>query len=281
MNYMNKKLIITVLLSFQMQIVFAQCISVELSVTRETGYDIFKKDSTTYLPKLHITYRNLSDSNYYFLKVSDSRNGLPMMPWGLMAHPSPIDEYLRWRNDYLGRAKSYQNYANQSFYVKIGGIMPIISQGWEVISDSLFLGKEQEYAIDVINDNLADIYEYIYRNNIFDYVEKKLYFSPSDLIPENIIGEFINQFVFLKPDETYIDTYNLIGFKLVEGCFTFSIHQSRFTNYVLVEPTWDKNLSCWREHRIRLPDKIGKYHLYSGAFFKNSITVDFSMSDRN
>lgn len=71
-----KKLIIVALLSIQVQIVFAQCISVELSVTWEAGYDIFEKDSMIHIPKLHIIYRNNCNTNYYFLKISENRDGL-------------------------------------------------------------------------------------------------------------------------------------------------------------------------------------------------------------
>jgi len=269
-----KILIITVLLSFQMQFVFAQCISVELSVSWNIGYDIFKKDSSVIIPKLHITYRNISGSNYYFLKVSDSRNGLPMIPYAGSVHPFDFDDYLRWRDDYLGRAMSHNNYANQNFHVTIGG-MPLFSAGWFVISDSLYFGEEQEVEIESINSNLADIYEYIYRINNSEYEIKKIYFPPSDVTPENILGAVKDQFVFLKPGETSIDIYNLIGFKLVEGCFTFIINQSCFKNYVLTE-SWDwENNQSRNKQEIKLPLKVGEYELYTGDFLTNQVRVSF------
>jgi len=269
----SKVLIIIALLSFQVQFTFSQCISVELSVTWKRGHDIFKKDLTVCVPQLNIKYRNISDTNYYFLKVSDSKDGLPMIPYAGSLHPSDFDEYLRWHDDYFGRAKTHGNYANQNFHVRIGG-MPLFSEGWFVHSDTLDCHKEHE--IDFINSDLANIYEYVHRNNIGEHVEKKLYFSPLDVTPENIFGTVKDQFVFLKPNETHTDTYNLVGFQLIEGRYTFLINQSCFKNYVLVQPKWDNNLSYWIEQKIELPVKVDEYHLYSGLIFTNNVTVDFS-----
>ena len=269
----SKVLVIIALLYFQVQLVFTQCISVELSVTWKIEHDIFKKNLMVCVPLLNITYRNISNTNYYFLKVSDSKDGLPMMPYAGSLHPSNFDEYLRWRDDYFERAKTHGNYASQNFHVRIGG-MPLYSNGWYVHNDTL--DHHEEHEIDFINSNLADIYEYIYRSSKSDYVEKKLYFSPSDLTPENILGAVKDQFVFLKPNETYTDTYNLVGFQLVEGCFSFSINQKSFKNYVLIQPTWDNNLSYWTEQKMELPVKVGEYHLYSDLIFTNDVTVDFS-----
>ena len=228
-----------------------------------------------YIPNLHITYRNLSDTNYYFLKMSDSRDSLPETLRGGLIHPGDFEEYLLWRHDYYRRAKSHGNYANENFHVRIGR-EPLFSSGWKVIHDSLL--QATEYMLDRVNDNLADIYEYMYRSNNSEYKIKRIYFTPSDLTPENILNVVNDQFVFLKPNEIYIDTYNLVGFKKVEGCFTFLINQSSFKDYVLIEPKWNDSLSRWEEQRMCLPDKIGEYQLYSGDFLTNRVMVDFSKS---
>jgi hypothetical protein len=90
----------------------------------------------------------------------------------------------------------------------------------------------------------------------------------SDITPENIISGFIkDQFVFLKSGETYIDTYNLIGFKLVEGCFTFMIDSEDIKDYVI---------GIGQEtEEFELPAIVGEYSLYSGAFNTNKVTVCF------
>ena len=61
-------------------LVSSQGVSIELSAKWVKGYDIFKKDSIIYFPELMITYRNISDTSFYFQKVSDSRYGLPSLP---------------------------------------------------------------------------------------------------------------------------------------------------------------------------------------------------------
>jgi len=265
-----KTLLVLTLLSLQM---FSQPISVELSITWGKGHDIFSEDLEVYVPKLHITYRNMSDTNYYFLKISDSRGGLPSLPYAGSLHPSNFDEYLRWRDNYLGRAKRHGNYANENFNVQIGG-SPLFGGSWEVISNTLNIREEHE--IDFINCNLAEIYEYMYRRDNDKKEIEKIYFSPTDVTSENILGAVKERFVFLKPDEIYVDNYNLVGFKLLEGRFTFVINQKEFTNYVLTEPIWDENQSYWTEQRKKLPPQAGEYHLYSGLFFTNSVSVDFS-----
>ena len=270
--------LIVVVLFFQCFLVFSQCISVELSVTWESGYDIFKKDSMVHIPKLHITYRNMSDVNLYFLKISNSRNGFPWIGCLISLHPhfSNFDDYLRWSRDYLARAKEHSNYANENFHVSIGGYgNPTLIRDWVVFSDSIYFGEE-EIEEDMINCSLGKIYEYMYRNDNSENIGEKVYFSPSDVTPENIFSTVKDQFVFLKHNEVYIDTYNLIGFKLVEGYFTFIINQKGFADYVLIQPIWDNDKSCLIEQKTELPEKVGEYHLYSGAFFSNSVTVNFS-----
>jgi hypothetical protein len=258
------------------KLVFAQSISVELSVTWETGYDIFKKDSVVYTPKLNITYRNLSNTNYYFLKISDSRKGLPMLPYAGSIHPNfkNFEEYLQWRHDNTGRVK-YDNYANKNFYVRIGGTSSY-GDGWYAHSDTIDYYKG--HRLSDINTDLQNIHEYIYLNNNSENTneyEIKYYFSPLDLTPENILNAVKDKFVFLKANETYVDIYNLTGFKLVGGQFTFMINIDSFVNYVILESIWDSDKAYWTEQKMELPAVVGKYHLYSGSFFTNSITVKF------
>ena len=247
-----KFIIITLLLSLQAHLLFSQCVSAELSLTWEAGYDIFTKDSMVYIPKLNIRYRNMSNTNYYFLKISDDRNGLPRIGCDISIHPSfsNFDEYMHWKTDYLERAKEHGNYAYRNFYVSVGGFFSY-NRGWEVYSDavyySLFSDEEQESEDCIINCNLRDIYEYMYHGNSLKYEIEIMSFSSTDLTPENILGAVKDQFVFLEPGEIYVDTYDLSGFKLVEGCFTFVINQPTFMDSVLVESIWDDTLSEWKE----------------------------------
>jgi len=268
---MNAKIVsIIVLLSLQGHNVFSQPISVEFSVIWETGHDIFIDDSIVCVPKLHITYRNMSNTNYYFLKISDDRDELPRIGCGISVHPmfATFDEFISWRNDYRARAKEHGNYSKQNFHVIMWG-HPYFIKGWDVISDSLYLGEEKEIEEDYINCDLQNIYEYMYHSKSDEQEFDKFYFSPSDIIPESILSTVKEQFVFLKPNETFTDTYNLIGFKIVEGNFTFKIELSNFFGYVSIDPF------LWKEHKMVLPDKVGEYLLYTGNFHSNTVTICF------
>lgn len=259
------------LLSFYLS-AYSQSVSVELSTKWVKGYDIFQKDSAIYYPELIITYRNNSDTNYYFQKVSDSRYDLPLLSRGTLLQ-YPIEEYLN--PNYFKRAKTHGNYANDNYKVIIGGDTSF-SKGWIVVSDTVNIEVEQE--IDMINDDLADIYEYIYRENCVNQSdslkEVKTHYTTSDIIPEVIIDKFKDKFVFLRPFEIYVDTFNLVGFQLLKGCFTFYICPFLPT-YVYTTPIWDESQSKYIETKALLPKKVGEYLLYSGNFNSNEISIKF------
>jgi hypothetical protein len=257
---MKEKIFLILTFSFlQVNCVFSQCISIELSITWEMGHDIFKKDSAVNIPILNITYRNNCNTNYYFFKVS------PRKDESTMVMCLALRQYED--HDYLKRAKSHLNYTEQHFNVIMGG-EPWYNAGWKICNDAVDYHKE--YSFESIECCLKEIYDYIYLKNYSDYeIKMPYYFVPSDITPENILGSIINnQFVFLKPGEIHVDTYNLIGFKLVEGCFTFIIDQEEIRNYV-------ESPQLNGVQKIKLPSVVGEYQLYSGAFNTNKVTVCF------
>ena len=263
-----KIFIISFLLSLQAHLLFSQCISVELSVIWEAGYDIFKKDSVVNIPKLHFTYRNLSSTSYYLLKICDNRDGLPWINCGIIGN---YEFSLRWSDAYIRNTELHNRYENQKYNVIIDRTLLC---DWEICVDSIDFNKE--HGFNFINCDFGYIYDYIFFNNLSKNNYKKFQFSQSDFTEESILVASKDQFVFLKPGEIYVDTFNLAGFKLVKGLYTFVIKQPFFMDSVLVESIWDDTLSEWKEERIFLPDKVGEYQLYSGPFYTNSVTVTFS-----
>jgi len=256
-----KTLLIIALLFLQWNFVFSQCISIELSVTWKMGYDIFNKDSVISIPMLNITYRNNCDTNYYFFKVSPRKDGYSMVR--CYALRNIFDHELQ------KIAKSYQyNYTNRAFNVLIGKGNSI-NKAWEIVEDTIeFFLKDPSK--ERISCALQDIYQYLCseRYNKSTKNNHKC-FEPSIVTPENILsGSGLERFVFLKPNETHIDTYNLIGYKFVEGSFTFHIDQNVIKNYVL-------GLDAGRTIEIKLPAVVGEYQLYSGSFNTNKVTVCF------
>ena len=238
---------------------FSQCISVELSVTWEMGYDIFKKDSIVSIPKLNITYRNNCDTNYYFFKVSPRKDGsIMILCSGMMQYED---------NDYLKWAKLHGNYANQKFNV-IMGKTPWYNAGWDIFNDTK--DSYEGHYFERIGCDLDEIYQYMYAGNYFKRVIKMpFYFVPSDITPENILTSVSDQFVFLKSGKTFVDTYNLIGFKIVEGCFTFMILKNEIENYVIAFHDHKNSIN------VELPKIVGEYYRYSGGFNTNKVTVCF------
>ena len=259
----------TLFLFLQSISLFPQCISIELSITWEMGYDILKKDSIISIPRLNITYRNDCDTNYYFFKICDNS---PMISCGMLSHPDfdNFEEYIRWRKDYLARAKEsianvkkYHNYVKDYFNVRIGE-SPCCTNVWSILHDTV--DTHNPFSFDVIGCRLRDVYKYIYyENNDEENEIFKLNFEPSDITPENISDSLKDKFVFLKSGEFYNDSYNLIGFKIVEGCFTFMIMQNEIENYVI----------DFNNEKLELPPLVGEYHRYSGAFNTNKVTVCF------
>lgn len=250
---------------------YSQSISIELSAKWYRGHDIFNEDSIIYYPELIITYRNNSDTNLYFRKVSQGHYGLPFfIKSGLLQYP--ICEYVN--PDIKKRPKNYGNYSANNYSVEIGDITFL--QPWFVTNDNLKIVAEQE--IDMINDNLADIYEFIYHEYYKEQADPlgndKTHYSVSDLLPEMILDKYKDKFVFLRPGEFFSDTYNLVGFQLLKACFTFCINPF-LPEYVYTTPFWDNNQSKYIDIKTPLPKVVGDYKLYSGNFNTNKITIAF------
>ncbi len=265
----TKLLLCIVFFSFQIQGGFSQDVNITLSLTLGSGPDILKKESIVSIPYLNITYRNNDSVPLYFLKLSDNRMGSPILgcSWHFSYHHGVAPSYLK-------KAKAHLKYTDEVYYVMIGGY-PSFSGSWSVFRDIMDFEKEMEE--EIINCSLSDIYEYIYRDHeAYDPDESsKFHFMKSDLYPDSILTTYKDKFVFLKPGETHTDTYNLIGFKLVEGNFTFYIHQDRLENYVYTKSVFDKDQSRYIEQTIELPAEVGGYKLYCGTIRSNRITVNF------
>jgi hypothetical protein len=222
--------------------------------------DIFVRDSVVSTPILNITYRNNCNTNYYFFKRSPKKDDRAMvMHRGLLQYPD---------DDLLKRAKSYRRFTNQNYNV-IMGQGPYCDAYWNIFNDTvaynnIFFSEEN------INLYIENIYDYI---NFENYLKISRFdiFRQSDVTPENILlDSTVNEyFVFLEPKQIHIDTYNLIAFKIVEGCFTFIIRPNEIENYVIVRADFIER------QEYKLPTVVGEYHLYSGDFNTNKVTVCF------
>lgn len=250
--------------------VFAQCISVELSVYWTKGEGVFaNSDSIDCLPFLKISYRNNSEIPFYFLKISQGREGLPQITRSTRVMQKALNE------SFLSQALNHGN----KYKVELGASNNYLN-AWEIILDTLNLGKEHE--IDAINDDLADIYDCILiktspkYTNLFKDAEIKLHYSKLEITEDGILKSINDHFVFLDPGEIYTESYNLIGFQKVGGSFTFVVNQNEMENFVYTEPVWDDKQTKYSQTRAYLPEKVGKYKLFYGDFYSNETTISFS-----
>jgi hypothetical protein len=269
----TKIVFISILFFLQVQNSFSQCISIELSVTWELGHDIFIKDSILSNPKLHITYRNNSTDNYYFRKVSRSLGDLPILVCAILDNVRR-SEYLS--QNYFKRIKLRGKYFNQNFNVIIRENSNF-GDNWYVYNDTIdFYNKPHSFeSANCYLQRVSDFYRYKNDPICFLIEEEHFYkFNPSDLLLENILGTINDKFVFLKSGEIFIDTYNLIGFQYIGGCFTFYIGLNEIKSYVLFN-AYDSVLKKFVDKEHELPEIVGEYLRYSGSFNTNKVTVCF------
>ena len=300
-NMKSKLLLILTLLILQGKYLYSQCLSIELSITWETGYDIFRRDSVIAIPKLNITYRNNCDTNYYFLNLSEREVNLPIM--GCMQTSRPTDGEIM-HPDFFKDNELFGKNTNQNFSVMVAEGAPSYGSDCWHISDCNFTDDYAEGVRDEymklffcarVNCDLESIYKYIRltNNSQEDKVlvskeskKTKFKFVEEDLLPENILGYLKDQFLFLKAGETHTDSYNLIAFKIVEGCFTFFIKQKDIKSYVetseslpkdkdWVMPPSGKVHGNYVYYELELPELVGEYFRYVGGFNTNKVTVCF------
>jgi len=267
-----KKIFITILVLLKGQFLFSQCISIELSLIWEKSYEIMEKDIEIIIPQLNITYRNNCNNDFFFLKVSEGGDIFPKIPC-LVLDNTFYEEYTK--PDYV--KKLYGKYSNQTFELRIYGALTF-SSSWLIYCDR---NLGDTFMCSLLNCYLNRIYEFIRLNEnieLFRRLNKEGYnktrFEPEDLHPDSLFNSFSDRFVFLKSGEIHTDTYNLIAFQILEGCYTFSIGHNEINNYVLsnqIDPVTRK----FFDKELELPEIVGEYYRYTGAFNTNKVTVCF------
>lgn len=240
---------------------FSQCISIELSVIwkRESPPPPFSfAESDPCVPYLNITYRNNTTDSLYFLKVFQYMNSFP----SFCSYGSTIEDY---------DPTLIVDYSNQNFSIYLDVSSEYLNH-WLVFPDTM--NRYKEYLIPSINDDLAYIYNRLTYIRTTSPGAKQIRYSPSDLIPEVILDKHKDRFVFLNPGETYTDTLNLFGFKLIKGIFTFNMCSS-IPEGVVFNSFWDDINNRLVLERMELPKVVGKYKLFSGSINTNNISIKF------
>jgi len=302
---MKQCILLIFLLTLTIQLL-AQDMSIEFSIEWKEKLDFQFREIQDHAIRpayLHITYRNISDKPLYCLKISEGKFDLPEMlsldidiSKGIPFSFYNLDEYFK-RRYYVGFKSNPSLYTGLSWNITNDTTdieFKIIKEtrerprysigGYEDENgnyhDDGFLGKvigsDSNSISDWLSVDLDRIYYYIYSHyysKIQKEREKQLRHYSSDIMQDTLINKFINKFVFLKSGEAYIDTYNLIGFQITGGTFTFQLDDTQSLNYIETELVYKDE--AVDHNKKQLPLKIGEYELFIGNFLTNKVTVYF------
>jgi hypothetical protein len=264
---------------------------------------------------LNIIYRNISEKPLYCLKITDGKFDLPQIiylfnrkfPINLKEQfPYPDNVFQYYKKGYIVGFKSNPIYllamtwniridttfiANKTI-IKPNLPYPIYDIGFvneDSIIDNALVGKiAGDTTVSKFEDGIFTdidlIYNYICRHYYPEMKDKtgkdgneQLYHYSTDITKDTIMNNSTNKFVFLKPEETYVDKYNLIGFQITGGTFTFQLDDTKSLDYVETEPVYKDESKFGITHYLtkQLPLKVGEYELFTGEFLTNKVTVHF------
>jgi len=291
-----QKYILVILIVLSCTNIIAQDISIEFSIERKEKLDFQFKELQDHVIRpayLHITYRNISDRPLYCLKISEGKFDLPEIIYLYEGNIYPMEHVPYY--DY--------NYCNYNYIVGFKSNPYYTCLTWNIRDDttsfSYLFDKKSLYdrAIesgnyfgprvnkgDMLDDGifstLDNIYNFIF-HHYYPYNKEKenkiLQHFSSDITSDTIKNKSIDKFVFLMPGEAYIDTYNLIGFQITGGTFTFRLDDAKSLDYVETEPVYKDETNFIIDYytKKQLPEKVGEYELFRGEFLTNQVTVQF------
>jgi hypothetical protein len=237
---------------------YSQNLSIELSIEWTHGEsDIHNDLNIRNVPFLKIRYCNLSNDSIYLPKIYKNNIHLPQFVAGALVTNFKLSDFN----------KIYVPLIDRNVF--IGG-MPPNNMQWEVIPDSIDFNSEHE--VGEINQILSGIYDSVFQFNESNTIR---YDQISDIKERQILGELKNDFIFLLPHSNHVEYYNLSGFKVVGGCYSFALSVIEISDFLFTSPTWSNENEKWVFKEVPLPDKVGGYHLYSGYFYTNRIEIKF------
>jgi hypothetical protein len=259
----------------------AQDVSVEFSVEwrNHLGFHFNELSDTNVHPAyLHITYKNLSDNPLYFLKVARGTSEFPMIT---PAHRYSVSRLNVPFPDFYNHSKECYTIGFESTPNNILGFF------WFNAYDTL-----PRIYFD-LNNIYMDIYNrYFHDSNDPELKKQYVHHPVSDTI---VADTSIDMFVFLDANEIYKEYYNLIGFQIVGGTYTFELISPKSLDYIevgyiqgnyieildsLASGCLGDKTAIYTETKQQiltkpLPRKFGKYELFSGEFLSNQLRVYF------
>lgn len=245
---------------------FSQEVSIELSSEwRKTESNRWRFAKRKETPFLNITYINNSNNSIYFLKVPTYFD-IQVYDFAL-----PIDKREKKNFKYF---KNRPKHDNEKYFVEISPNNR--HHIWQVEDE-----KERKNTNEIIevgdnnvNRDLQEIYKYLYKD--YKYMPSYSIFCNSDevniiMTPENIKTKLRGFFVFLKPGEKYIDSYDLTGFSIFGGQYTFALDNNKSREFV--QTIFLKKEKVYKKEM--LPKQVDGYELFVGEFLTNNLDVIF------
>jgi hypothetical protein len=243
---------------------FSQCVSIELSIEwRNNATKFREKYELPCSPYLTITYRNNTSTPLYFFKISRSPANFP-----LFAGEGQIN-----MADTLDIKKYLNAYSTNKYKVDLSGTS-FYSVLWDVSACEENTQDVRES--NTINDVLSDIYNFILRDTILQKKDSLIFeYNAADITENGISTKLRDNFVFLKAGEKFTDNFNLVGFQILGGDYSFMVRNDILSSFVYSNSFWDIDKEKWEFKKVLLPSKVEGYNLYSGHFYSSDVNVRF------
>lgn len=256
---MKKIMIFTCLLLCNLN-TFAQSISIEFSVELKNIENyICGNHKLSSIPYLNLTYKNNTSDSLYFFKITDKFyfTGATIYCFGSKKKISCLDDL--------------QYHSKDKYKVIIGGTA---FNSYPEIFD-INADEHAEHEGNIINDEVQDIYTYILHDTV---AKKSFYFEKTPIVPtkDNIKTQFKDYVIFLKPGESYVQSFDLTGFYIIGGSYEFILDKTKIDNFVEISSVWDERTKRWIYNKDYLPIIVNGYKLYSGEIKTNKLNISFS-----
>lgn len=243
---------------------FAQTISIELSLKWENKKKNICGDyQLARVPYLELSYRNNSCDSLYFFKIIDDLYFTSARSHGFQTNKKDLclDDLIY--------------HENERYKVIIGG-NPLFyfSEIFEINEDI----NDASFSND-INDHIQQVYSNVLHKKdperLYLYQKEKI-----DISEKNLTTSFKNLLVFLKPKETFVQTFDLSGFFIIGGSYKFVINKKRIDNFIEISPLWDESKKEWYNNKKYLPLNVNGYSLFSGDVDVATLNVVFNNKNR-
>lgn len=140
------------------------------------------------------------------------------------------------------------------------------------VKDIELLEKEDDF----VNFYLGELYHKFYKD--YKKQDKIFFINNKTVIPlteKNIFGELRGYFIFLKKGKSYTAKYDLTGFQILGGNYTFNYFNKQSEKFVETIFSWDESQKTYIYKKEPLPLEVNGYKLYVGDIKTNEVSGNF------